>query len=85
MAIERGSVPMVLSPEFETIYLTNREDADHECKRYMVQTFANGATLEGCLTTGRVEIRNRHGESVQVYDNPKVTELKAIQDMAYSL
>ena len=45
-AIERGNPQMVLAPEFEAIYLTNREDADKKMTRYMVQPFENGATLE---------------------------------------
>ena len=48
-AIERGGQQMVLAPEFDTIYITNRADADKGMSRYMVQTFENGATLEGNL------------------------------------
>ena len=84
-AIERGNPQMVLTPEFETIYLTNRRDADDKMKYYMVQTFENGATLEGCFDTGRVEIRNRRGEVVRTWDNPKLTGIKAIQEVAQSL
>ena len=85
-AIERGNPQMVLAPEFDTIMLTNREDADKGMTRYMVQTFKNGATLEGNLTTGDVVIRNKQGRVVYTYQsNPTLTELRAIQEMAMSL
>ncbi len=84
-AIERGNPQMVLVPEFDTIYLTNREDADKGKTRYMVQTFENGATLEGNFKTGLVEIRDKRGEVKGQWQNPKVTEIAAIQEVAMSL
>ncbi len=84
-AIERGNPQMVLVPEFDTIYLTNREDADEGKTRYMVQTFENGATLEGNFKTGLVEIRDKRGDVKGRWENPKVTEIAAIQEVAMSL
>lgn len=84
-AIERGNPQMVLAPEFDTIYLTNRADADGSMRRYMVQTFRNGATLEGCLSTGLVEVRDSRGAVKGQWQSPKVTELAAIQEVAMSL
>ena len=84
-AIERGNPQMVLVPEFETIFLYNRVDADKERRYYMVQTFKNGATIEGCINTGLVELRNKRGEVVESWQNPQVKELTAIQEMAQSL
>ena len=84
-AIERGGQQMILAPEFETIYITNRADADKGMSRYMVQTFENGATLEGNLTTGLVVIRDKRGEVKGQWDSPKISELMAIQEVAQSL
>ena len=84
-AIERGGQQMILAPEFETIYITNRADADKGMSRYMVQTFENGATLEGNLTTGLVVIRDKRGEVKEQWDSPKISELMAIQEVAQSL
>lgn len=84
-AIERGNPQMVLAPEFDTLYLTNRDDADTGCSRYMVQSFENGATLEGNLSTGLVTVRDRRGEEKGQWDNPKFSELEAIQEVAQSL
>lgn len=84
-AIERGNPQMVLAPEFDTIYITNREDADKGMTRYMVQTFENGATLEGNFSTGVITVRNNHGEVKGEWHNPRVSELKAIQEVAMSL
>ena len=84
-AIERGGQQMVLTPEFDTIYLTNREDADNSMTRYMVQPFENGATLEGNLSTGLVVIRDKRGEVRGLWANPKLSEIAAIQEVAMSL
>lgn len=84
-AIERGNPRMVLSPEFETIYLTNREDADKGMTRYMMQNFENGATLEVNMATGLVEIRNRRGDVKGQWQNPQICGLTAIQEVAMSL
>lgn len=84
-AIERGNPQMVLAPEFDTIYITNRRDADEKMRRYMVQTFENGATLEGCFQTGLMVLRDKHGAVRGQWQNPKVTEITAIQEVAMSL
>ncbi|NBJ08270.1 hypothetical protein D1647_19130 [Alistipes sp. Z76] len=84
-AIERGGLQMVLTPEFEAIYITNRQDADKEMNRYMVQPFENGATMEGCFKTGLVVVRDKRGEVKGEWNNPKMSEIKAIQEMAKSL
>ena len=84
-AIERGNPQMVIAPEFETIYITNREDADKGMTRYMVQPFENGATLEGNFSTGLVVIRDKHGEVRGQWQNPKMSEIAAIQEVAMSL
>ena len=85
VAIERGNPQMVLAPEFETIFITNRADADKEMSRYMIQAFENGATLEGNLTTGLVVIRNKRGEVKGQWDSPKISEIASIQAQAASL
>lgn len=84
-AIERGNPQMVLAPEFDTIYITNRLDADKKMSCYMVQTFENGATLEGCFETGLVEVRDKRGTVKGQWQNPSVKELTAIQEVAMSL
>lgn len=84
-AIERGGQQMVLAPEFDTIYITNRADADKVMTRYMVQAFENGATLEGNLMTGLLVIRNKRGEIKGQWDSPKLSEIAAIQEVAQSL
>lgn len=84
-AIERGGQQMALVPEFEAIYITNRADADKGMARYMVQPFENGATLEGNLSTGLVVVRDKRGEVRGEWDSPKLSELKAIQEVAQSL
>lgn len=84
-AIERGNPQMVLTPEFEAIYITNREDADKGVTRYMVQPFENGAALEGNFSTGLVVIRDKHGEVRGQWQNPKMSEIAAIQEVAMSL
>ena len=84
-AIERGNPQMVLAPEFDTIYLTNHKDADGEMTEYMVQVFENGATLEVNRDTGLVAVRNKCGEVKREWQNPHISELKAIQEVAMSL
>lgn len=81
-AIERGNPQMVLAPEFDTIYLTNREDADKKMTRYMVQPFENGSTLESNLSTGLAVLRDKNGEVKGQWDNPRFKELSAIQEVA---
>ena len=84
-AIERGNPQMVLTPEFEAIYITNREDADKGMTRYMVQPFENGAALEGNFSTGLVVIRDKRGEVRGEWQSPRLTEIAAIQEVAMSL
>lgn len=84
-AIERGGQQMILAPEFDTIYITNREDADKSMTLYMMQPFENGATIEGNFKTGLVVIRDKNGEVRGEWDDPKMSEIKAIQEVAMSL
>ena len=76
---------MVLVPEFDTIYITNRQDAENGMTRYMIQSFRNGATLEGNLTTGLVTVRDKRGEVKGEWNSPRMSELTAIQEVALSL
>ena len=84
-AIERGNPQMVLTPEFEAIYITNGKDADENMTRYMVQPFENGATLEGNFKTGMVVIRDGHGVIRGQWNNPQVSEIPKIQEQAMNL
>lgn len=84
-AIERGNPQMVLSPEFDTLYLTNREDADGRMSRYMIQTFENGATLEANMTTGRVEVHDKYGRIACSGEHMKIEEITAMQEVAQAL
>lgn len=84
-AIERGNPQMVLVPEFDTIYINNRPDADKKTTRYMEQFFENGATLDGNMETGIIEVRDKNGELRGRWQNPSMKELTAIQEMALSL
>ena len=84
-AIERGNPRMVLVPEFETIFIENREDADESVTRYMIQPFENGATLEANLSTGDVVIRDKRGVIRGAWKHSRVSELAAIQEEAKSL
>ena len=84
-AIDRGNPQMVLTPEFDTIFLTNRKDADGSMTEYMVQVFENGATLEANRDTGLVAVRNKGGKVVATYQNPRISELKVIQEVAMAL
>lgn len=51
----------------------------------MVQPFVNGATLEGSFKTGLVEIRDKYGVVRGQWQNPRVSEIRAIQEQAASL
>ncbi len=84
-AIERGNPQMVLTPEFDTIYLTNRVDADAKMTRYMVQTFPNGTQLMASFATGRVELFDKHGKVSRFWDNVTVTQFPEIQAEAMAL
>lgn len=85
LAIERGWPECVIVPEFDTIHILNREDADPEQKLYMMQWFRNGATLEACRTTGHVEIRDRDGKVRGAWDNILFADLYKIQEEAANL
>lgn len=84
-AIERGGQQMVLTPEFEAIYITNRQDADKSMTRYMVQPFENGATIEGNFKTGLVVIRDKNGQIRGEWNSPRLSEMGKIQEQAASL
>lgn len=84
-AIERGGQQMVLTPEFEAIYITNRQDADKGMTRYMVQPFENGATIEGNFKTGLVVIRDKNGQIRGEWNSPRLSEMGKIQEQAASL
>lgn len=84
-AIERGGQQMVLTPEFEAIYITNRRDADKSMTRYMVQPFENGATIEGNFKTGLVVIRDKTGLVRGEWNSPRLSEMGKIQEQAASL
>lgn len=84
-AIERGNPQMVLAPEFDTIFITNHQDADGGMTRYLMQAFKNGAVLEGNLSSGLVAVRDKHGEVKGEWHDPRMSEIKAIQEMAMSL
>lgn len=84
-AIERGGQQMVLIPEFEAIYITNRQDADKSMTRYMVQPFENGATIEGNFKTGLVIIRDKNGQIRGEWNSPRLSEMGKIQEQAASL
>ena len=84
-AIERGGQQMALVPEFEAIYITNREDADKEMRRYMLEAFENGATLEGCFATGTFTVRDKHGIARGEWHDVKVKDTPAIQEVAMYL
>lgn len=76
MALTRGGIIMSVSPEMETM---------HDADGYMRQYFSNGAMLEACKETGVVEIRDRRGNVKGEWKSVKLTELKAIQEVAQSL
>lgn len=84
-AVEHGFPECVISPEFDTIHIMNRSEADPEQKIYMLQWFRNGATLEACRTTGHIEIRDRDGVVRGAWDDPHISQLKSIQEEAANL
>lgn len=79
-AIENGGMPTVSVSEDDAIFLAGQDGS-----RSMVRHFRNGATMECSLESGYVEVRNRQGELAGSWNNPKVDELKAIQEMAQKL
>lgn len=84
-AIEHGFPECVIAPEFDTIHIMNRSDADPEQKLYMMQWFRNGATLEACRTTGHVDIRDKDGVIRGSWDDIKLSYLRIIQEEAAKL
>lgn len=75
-AKENGGVVMATIPAGEAIHFADGT---------MRMDFENGAALEGNLTTGAVEIRDRRGAVKGEWHNPGITELKAIREVAQSL
>lgn len=75
-AKENGGVVMATIPAGEAIHFADGT---------MRMDFENGATLEGNLTTGIVEIRDKRGAVKGEWQNPSITELMAIQEVAQSL
>lgn len=84
-AIERGNPQMVLTPEFEAIYITNSKDVDENMTRYMVQPFENGAVLEGNFKTGLLVLRDKYGEIKGQWNSPRLSEMEKIQEQAMNL
>ncbi len=75
-AKENGGVVMATIPAGEAIHFADGT---------MRMDFENGAALEGNLTTGIVEIRDKRGAVKGEWQNPSITELKAIRGVAQSL
>lgn len=75
-ARENGGVVMTTIPAGEAIHFADGT---------MRMDFENGTVLEGNLTTGLVEIRDKRGEVKGRWQNPTITELKAIREVAQSL
>ena len=84
-ALERGNRQMVLAPEFETLFVRNRVDADRVCRRYMLQVFGNGAHLECCLDTGDVVLRDCRGVERGRWTDVPLGVLHELQRMAEGL
>lgn len=76
MALNRGGIVMVVSPEMETMY-----DADG----YMRQYFPNGAMLEASKETGQVTVFDRSGNVAMRAEYVLITKLLEIQRFAKSL
>lgn len=75
LALERGGIPMVTSPEVETLF-----DSDG----YMRQYFPNGAMLEVSKKDASGDIFFK-GENVRHYDRVEIPDMYAIQDWAQAL
>lgn len=76
MALNRGGIVMVVSPEMETM---------HDADGYMRQYFPNGAMLEACKTSGQVTVFDRAGNVALRADHVLITKLVEIQRFAKSL
>lgn len=76
MALNRGGIVMVVSPEIETM---------HDADGYMRQYFSNGAMLEACKTTGKVTVYDRCGNVKLQADHVLISELREIQEFAKDL
>lgn len=75
MALNRGGVVMVVSPEMETM---------HDADGYMRQYFPNGAMIEADKSTGTIALIFK-GAQVAEYENPQISDLFDIQEHAKSL
>lgn len=75
MALNRGGMVMVVSPEMETM---------HDADGYMRQYFPNGAMLEADKRTGEIVLFHR-GVKIATYMHPMVKDIPAIQEHAKSL
>lgn len=75
MALNRGGIVMVVSPEMETM---------HVADGYMRQYFPNGAMIEADKATGTITLIFK-GVEIAKYENPRVSNLMDIQERAKSL
>ncbi len=75
MALNRGGIVMVVSPEMETM---------HDADGYMRQYFPNGAMIEADKSTGIIVLFHK-GVKIATYDRPMVKDIPAIQERAKSL
>ncbi len=76
MALNRGGIVMVVSPEMETM---------HDADGYMRQYFPNGAMLEASKETGQVTVFDRSGNVAMRAEHVLITKLLEIQRFAKSL
>lgn len=76
LALERGGMWVTTLPVEETIHC-----ADGVMRQHM----ANGAEIVADRHTGLVTVRDRHGETVRTWENPRINEMEAIQEVAASL
>lgn len=75
LALDRGGIPMVTSPEVETL---------HDYDNYMRQYFPNGAMLELSKKDASGDVFYK-GENVKHYDHVAIQDIYAIQDYAQAL
>ena len=75
MALNRGGIVMVVSPEMETM---------HDADGYMRQYFPNGAMIEADKSNGKTSLLFK-GEVIEEYDNPLISYIKDIQSRAKGL
>lgn len=76
MALNRGGVVMVVSPEIETV---------HDADGFMRQYFPNGAMLEADKNTGLVKVYDRNGNVTLTAEHVRISKLIEIQRHAKSL